>query len=54
MRRFSPGLLLAAAVACSLPLRVSAQDLVGCQLVGASLQCVPGVTETPQQQIRQL
>jgi hypothetical protein len=31
-----------------------AQDLVGCQLVGASLQCVPGVTESPQQQIRQL
>jgi hypothetical protein len=30
------------------------QDLVGCQLVGASLQCVPGVTESPQQQIRQL
>ena len=32
----------------------SAQDLVGCQLVGATLQCVPGVTESPQQQIRQL
>ena len=31
-----------------------AQDLVGCQLVGASLQCMPGVTESPQQQIRQL
>ena len=31
-----------------------AQDLVGCQLVGASLQCVPGFTESPQQQIRQL
>jgi hypothetical protein len=31
-----------------------AQDLVGCQLVGATLQCVPGVTESPQQQIRQL
>lgn len=31
-----------------------AQDLVGCQLVGASLQCVPGVTESPQQQIQQL
>ncbi|MFM2080730.1 MAG: hypothetical protein RLZZ219_1412 [Cyanobacteriota bacterium] len=30
------------------------QDLVGCQLVGATLQCVPGVTESPQQQIRQL
>jgi len=33
---------------------VRAQDLVGCQLVGATLQCVPGVTESPQQQIRQL
>jgi hypothetical protein len=31
-----------------------AQDLVGCQLVGATLQCVPGVTESPQQQIQQL
>jgi hypothetical protein len=40
-----PGLVSAAAVA---------QDLVGCQLVGATLQCVPGVTESPQQQIRQL
>ncbi|MCX5944652.1 MAG: hypothetical protein NTZ53_04945 [Cyanobacteria bacterium] len=28
------------------------QDLVGCQLVGASLQCVPGVTADPQQQIQ--
>ncbi len=28
------------------------QDLVGCQLVGASLQCVPGVTADPQQQIK--
>jgi hypothetical protein len=31
---------------------VRAQDLVGCQLVGASLQCVPGLTADPQQQIR--
>ncbi len=29
-----------------------AQDLVGCQLVDATLQCVPGVTADPQQQIR--
>ena len=36
------------------PGSVRAQDLVGCQLVGATLQCVPGVTESPQQQIRQL
>ncbi len=28
------------------------QDLVGCQLVGASLQCVPGITADPQQQIK--
>ena len=40
------------AVAAASPLR--AQDLVGCQLVGANLQCVPGVTESPQQQIQQL
>jgi len=26
--------------------------MVGCQLVGASLQCVPGVTADPQQQIK--
>jgi len=32
------------------PLR--AQDLVGCQLVEGTLQCVPGVTADPQQQIR--
>jgi hypothetical protein len=31
-----------------------AQDLVGCQLVDGTLQCVPGVTESPQQQIQQL
>jgi hypothetical protein len=31
-----------------------AQDLVGCQLVGGSLQCVPGITESPQQQIQQM
>jgi hypothetical protein len=29
-----------------------AQDLVGCQLVEGSLQCVPGVTADPQLQIR--
>ncbi|KEF43191.1 MAG: hypothetical protein ER33_00145 [Cyanobium sp. CACIAM 14] len=28
-----------------------AQDLVGCQLVDGTLQCVPGVTADPQQQI---
>ena len=31
---------------------LQAQDLVGCQLVDATLQCVPGVTADPQQQIR--
>lgn len=29
-----------------------AQDLVGCQLVEGTLQCVPGTTASPQQQIR--
>ena len=29
-----------------------AQDLVGCQLVEGQLQCVPGVTADPQQQIK--
>ena len=48
--------LLAAVLALPLlpAVPVAAQDLVGCQLVGASLQCVPGVTESPQLQIRQL
>jgi len=31
---------------------VRAQDLVGCQLVEGTLQCVPGVTADPQQQIQ--
>lgn len=30
----------------------AAQDLVGCQLVDGSLQCVPGLTASPQQQIQ--
>jgi hypothetical protein len=33
---------------------LQAQDLVGCRLVEATLQCIPGVDETPQQQIQQL
>jgi len=49
-----PLALLAAASLWGLPGLVRAQDLVGCQLVGATLQCVPGVNESPQQQIRQL
>ena len=37
------------------PLPLKAQDMVdGCQLVDGSLQCVPGVTADPQQQIRDL
>ena len=44
--------IAAAGLVLEAPLR--AQDLVGCQLVGATLQCVPGVTESPQQQILQL
>ncbi|MFZ0406857.1 MAG: hypothetical protein WAM11_01925 [Cyanobium sp.] len=52
-----PGLSLAALlsplglpIAALAPLR--AQDLVGCQLVEGTLQCVPGITADPQQQIR--
>jgi hypothetical protein len=30
------------------------QDLVGCRLVEATLQCVPGVDESPQLQIQQM
>lgn len=32
--------------------RATAQDLVGCQLVDGGLQCVPGLTASPQQQIQ--
>lgn len=45
----SAPVLLGLALALSPALR--AQDLVGCRLVGASLQCIPGVTESAQQQI---
>jgi len=44
----------AAGAAALLAAAAGAQDLVGCQLVGATLQCVPGVTESPQLQIQQL
>jgi hypothetical protein len=47
-------LLAVAAGTVSVGRPAAAQDLVGCQLVEATLQCVPGVTESPQQQIRQL
>lgn len=33
---------------------LKAQDLVGCQLVQGTLQCVPGITADPQQQIQLL
>ena len=39
------------ALALASGLAAQAQDLVGCRLVGASLQCIPGVTESAQQQI---
>jgi hypothetical protein len=42
-------------LALLLPLPLQAQVMVdGCQLVDGSLQCVPGVTADPQQQIRDL
>lgn len=49
--RWSPLLLLA----LGLPGPLQAQDMLdGCQLVNGTLQCVPGVTADPQQQIRDL
>lgn len=45
-------LVLPVAAAASLAAR--AQDLVGCRLVGATLQCIPGVDESPQLQIKQM
>ncbi len=52
--RFPRTLVLAALSGCllitALP-RGRAQDLVGCRLVEATLQCLPGVDATPQQQI---
>ena len=53
LRRLALLALPAAMAAVILP-PARAQDLVGCQLVGANLQCVPGVTESPQLQIQQL
>lgn len=51
----SRALLALAAVTAIVPATpLLAQDLVGCQLVGATLQCVPGVDESPQLQIQQL
>jgi hypothetical protein len=45
-------LLLALALPWAAPPAVRSQDLVGCQLVDGTLQCVPGLTADPQQQIR--
>ena len=53
-RRLLPLALPAAALAAALASPLQAQDLVGCRLVGATLQCVPGVDESPQLQIQQM
>ncbi len=45
-------LLLALAIPLAAPPAGRSQDLVGCQLVEGTLQCVPGLTADPQQQIR--
>ena len=45
-------LLLALALPLVIPPAGRSQDLVGCQLVEGTLQCVPGLTADPQQQIR--
>ena len=47
----SAPVLLGLTLALASGLGARAQDLVGCRLVGASLQCIPGVTESAQQQI---
>jgi len=54
MRRCASSWLAGALLTLASATAAHAQDLVGCQLVGASLQCVPGVTESPQKQIQQL
>jgi hypothetical protein len=48
------GAALALALALGNQAGLRAQDLVGCQLVGGTLQCVPGLDASPQQQIRVL
>jgi hypothetical protein len=47
-----PTALLAVVLAAAAPSR--AQDLVGCQLIGGQLSCVPGVSADPQSQIKAL
>lgn len=53
-RRRRLPLLIATGLGLLLPAAslVRAQDLVGCRLVEATLQCLPGLDATPQQQIR--
>ncbi len=51
LRRFA---VLALPVAAAGAMAAQAQDLVGCRLVGATLQCIPGVDESPQLQIQQM
>ncbi len=59
-RALIPGLSLAALLSPLLPAPLPgaglapsrAQDLVGCQILEGTLQCVPGITADPQQQIR--
>lgn len=46
------GLAATSTLLALLPGAGSAQDLVGCQLVDGTLQCVPGLTASPQQQIQ--
>ena len=45
------GALCTALIMAPVP-RSAAQELVGCQLVDGGLQCVPGLTASPQQQIQ--
>lgn len=56
MARLSPVFMLGASLAATLLTQSSGQGqgvLVGCRL-GATLQCVPGLTMTPQKQIKVL
>ena len=46
------GGLLAATGALAWTQSAQSQDLVGCQLADGTLQCVPGLTASPQQQIQ--
>lgn len=52
LRILAAGLAAGSTLFSLLPGTGSAQDLVGCQLVDGTLQCVPGLTASPQQQIQ--